>query len=175
MSRECSNLSTYMEAAMPMIKSAGVKYVYLATDSIQALTDTQLYPQLKFIHLNTTREPMTTKRHKLTLWDVRIRPSSPNETPAEEQHRLSSNMASAFDATVDVMLLAKADILVGKFTSNLFRAAYAMASARCDCIVPFISLDAPWCFDYGRRVGANWDFPVDGGANHSKSDNRFYC
>ena len=175
MSRECSNLSTYMDAAMPMIKSAGVKYVYLATDSIQALTDTIMYPQLKFIHLNTTREPMTTTRHKLTLWDVRIKPLSPNETPAEEQRRLSSNMASAFDATVDVMLLSKADILVGKFTSNLFRSAYAMASARCDCIVPFISLDAPWCFDYGRRVGANWDFPVDGGVNHTKSDNRFYC
>lgn len=175
MSRECSNLSTYMEAAMPMIKSAGVKTVYLATDSIQALADTVLYPELKFIHLNTSREAPITKRHKLTLWDVRIKAPSANETKEAEERRLSANEASAFDATVDVLLLAQADILVGKFTSNLFRSAYAMASARCDCIVPFISLDAPWCFDYGRRVGANWDFPVSGETNHTKSDNRFFC
>lgn len=58
------------------------------------------------------------------------------------------------------MLLARADAFVGKFSSNLFRAAYALRAASCDCAPVFVSLDAPWCFDYGVRDGRNWEFPL---------------
>ena len=54
----------------------------------------------------------------------------------------------AWRATLDVMLLARCDALVGKFSSNLFRTAHALQAAACDCARPFVSLDAPWCSDY---------------------------
>ena len=59
-----------------------------------------------------------------------------------------------------MLLLARCDALVGKFSSNLFRAAHALQAAACDCAAPFVSLDAPWCSDYGLLEGANWEFPV---------------
>ena len=66
-------------------------------------------------------------------------------------------------AQVDALLLARCDVLVGKFSSGLFRAAYALAAARRDgSLPPFISLDAPWCADYGVPAGYNEDFPQRG-------------
>ena len=59
-----------------------------------------------------------------------------------------------------MMLLSRAHLFVGKFSSNFFRAAYATHNAACDCIAPFISLDAPWCFDFGVDEGKNWEFPL---------------
>ena len=47
-----------------------------------------------------------------------------------------------------------------QFSSNLFRTAYELHAARCECAAPFVSLDAPWCFDHGTRAGANWEFPT---------------
>ena len=60
---------------------------------------------------------------------------------------------------VDLLLLAQCTAFVGKFTSNFYRAAYALHAAGCECAAPFVSLDAPWCFDYGLTEGRNWDFP----------------
>ena len=64
-------------------------------------------------------------------------------------------------ASVELLLLAHADAFVGKFTSNFFRAAYALRAAQCDCAPLFSSLDAPPCFDFGVRAGRNWEFPVE--------------
>ena len=66
----------------------------------------------------------------------------------------------AWTATVEMLLLAHADLFIGKFTSNIFRAAYALRAAQCDCAPLFASLDAPMCFDYGVRSGRNWEFPL---------------
>ena len=49
---------------------------------------------------------------------------------------------------LDMYLLADGDVLIGKFTSNVLRTAYALAHANTRCIKPFVSLDGPWCFDY---------------------------
>jgi len=77
------------------------------------------------------------------------------------------------------MLLAKCDALVGKFTSSLFRAAFSLKAAECGCLPPFVSLDAPWCYDYGVKAGANWEFPLSpkesSGRGVGKADNRFWC
>ena len=55
----------------------------------------------------------------------------------------------------DLFLPAAADGFVGKFTSNLGRLALALSNAwkGGDCVVPFDSLDASWCNDFGRRTG----------------------
>lgn len=62
-------------------------------------------------------------------------------------------------AALDVHLLARTHVLVGKFTSSLFRAAYALAAGQRGALLPFISLDAPWCSDFGVQSGYNDNFP----------------
>uniref|UniRef100_A0A7S4JTQ9 Uncharacterized protein n=1 Tax=Prymnesium polylepis TaxID=72548 RepID=A0A7S4JTQ9_9EUKA len=78
-------------------------------------------------------------------------------------------------ATVDMHLLSLCDVFVGKFTSNFFRTAYAVHAARCDCAAPFVSLDAPWCSDYGMRAGSNYRFPVRDSSTEIPNDNKFWC
>ena len=84
---------------------------------------------------------------------------------------------AAWTATVELLLLSHADVFVGKFTSNLFRAAYALRAAHCDCAPLFASLDAPTCFDYGRRSGRNWEFPHSNATSRvrAKNDTTFEC
>ena len=43
-------------------------------------------------------------------------------------------------------------MLVGKFTSGLFRAAYQLSAAEHGLLRPFVSLDAPWCAHRGVFV-----------------------
>ena len=74
-----------------------------------------------------------------------------------EHGRTSQNMRLASVLSLDVMLLSKCDIFVGKHTSNFFRTAYELHAASCDCAAPFESLDAPWCFD--------WLVPAGDGVN----------
>ena len=49
----------------------------------------------------------------------------------------------------DVELLARADVIVGKFTSNVERLAVEVRAGRYGVLPAFISLDAPWCFGVG--------------------------
>ncbi|EOD32183.1 hypothetical protein EMIHUDRAFT_202809 [Emiliania huxleyi CCMP1516] len=85
------------------------------------------------------------------------------------------------DATsvmVDLLLLASCDVLIGKFSSNIDRLAYSLmavrrgrehrreqaegvaaeaeaASQRASpplCLPPYVSLDHPWCADWGVRL-----------------------
>ena len=66
--------------------------------------------------------------------------------------------AEGWAAALDLLLLGESAALVGKFTSNLDRIAYALMSARGGCLRPYVSLDAAWCFDFGVRgsgVGLN--------------------
>ena len=73
----------------------------------------------------------------------------------------------AWLATIDTMLLSRCHILVGQMTSTLFRSAISLRAARCDCAAPYVSLDAPFCSDYGLRSGV---------VNHSAaSTGAFYC
>uniref|UniRef100_A0A7S2HSA3 Uncharacterized protein n=1 Tax=Haptolina brevifila TaxID=156173 RepID=A0A7S2HSA3_9EUKA len=81
-----------------------------------------------------------------------------------------------FDALKELLLLARSDAFIGKFSSNLFRAAMSLRSAQCDCAPAFISLDAPWCFDYGLRQGRNWEFPlVNQTTGREQTDVLFEC
>ncbi len=54
---------------------------------------------------------------------------------------------------IDLFLLAEGDMLVGKFTSNIDRIAFALATANRRGLIPYHSIDSSWCFDFGSRVG----------------------
>ena len=74
--------------------------------------------------------------------------------------------AAALAGIVDTLLLARCDVLVGKFSSGLFRAAYQLAVAQKGALPPYLSLDAPWCAEYGIAAGYNEDYPKHRGGGH---------
>ena len=65
------------------------------------------------------------------------------------------NTQAAKLATIDSMLLAKCDLFIGQFTSNVFRYAYELKTASCDCVAPYASLDSKWCFDWALHSATN--------------------
>ena len=73
--------------------------------------------------------------------------------------RLSSDDASRDTAALldDLFVLAHVDGIVAKFTSNVARIALALSNALRggNCVVPYDSLDASWCADFGRRTGVS--------------------
>ena len=64
---------------------------------------------------------------------------------------------------VDMLLLAECDVLLGKFSSNLFRAAVEYRAGLLAQLPIFVSLDAAWCFLYkgsivrGAHAGERYD------------------
>lgn len=84
-----------------------------------------------------------------------------NRRGVEASHREASL------AAIDAHLLARTHLLVGKFTSSLFRLAYALAAAHRQALIPFLSLDAPWCSDHGILAGYNDEFPQREGSTTS--------
>ena len=128
----------------------GARTIYLATDSPHVVAQTQLYPEFRWLYIEMPRHDASRRGAK--LWDERV----------WSRHVWGMSdwtQMMMWQATVDMMLLAKCHAFVGKFTSNFFRAAYALHAQQCECAPPFVSLDSPWCFDYGLPEGRNWDFP----------------
>ena len=176
--RSCTPLSEYMAAAKRMlaqqaaaaggrggerggerggggIASAGKPIIYLATDSLPVVKQSRAYAD-QFEILSLPQKLVGRHEPRLgeaLLWDRRVWQRFFWGQTDWTQHM-------AWMATLEMLLLAHADLFVGKFTSNIFRAAYSLRAAQCDCAPLFASLDAPMCFDYGVRAGRNWEFPV---------------
>ena len=139
--RNCTPLSRYMEVVRAKFPSA--RTIYLATDSSTVVRMSRSYKSYKFIMIPGVFR--TEHSSKSELWDAKIwRRMFWHQTDATER--------DVKVTLVDVKLLSMCDYFVGKFSSNLFRLAYSLSSADCDCIKPYVSLDVPWCFDYGNSV-----------------------
>jgi hypothetical protein len=178
--RTCTPLAEYMRAASRVLdlgshgRRGGRKpLLYLATDSMQVVRESAAYAdRFEVVSLD---EKKGTMRHEpksgdALLWDKRVwQRFFWGQTDWTQQ--------AAWTATVEMLLLGHADVLIGKFSSNLFRAAYALRAAQCDCAPLFSSLDAPTCFDYGVRSGRNWEFPVLNASvrERERTDATFQC
>ena len=171
--RTCTPLSEYMAAARRLMAELPEQkaVVYLATDSVAVLRESRAYAtQFEIVHLPeravARHDP---KDGDALLWDKRV-------WQRFFWGQTTWTMTQAWDATTELFLLAHADIFIGKFTSNLFRAAYALRAAQCDCAPLFVSLDAPTCFDYGIRAGRNWEFPkANASLPRGKTDVTYEC
>merc|ERR1711988_372220 len=123
----------------------GIRTIYLSTDSEHVIEEAAAYPQYEFLFL----KGVDRSNYDLNR-DIRL-------------------------AIVDMLLLSKCHVFLGKFSSNFFRAAYALHAANCDCAAPYVSLDAPWCFDHGMRAGSNLLFPSLDSITNVPNDNKFWC
>ena len=153
--RSCEPLSAYMSTIEPYAAAIGASTIFIATDSERVLADARSqFPGFTFLHIpNVTRTGLTTPAPTEVLDEVIKRRARTGVGVERTQH-------DALTAAVDALLLARCDVLVGKFSSGLFRAAYALAAARRGgALPPFVSLDAPWCADYAVPAGFNDNFP----------------
>ena len=166
---EIASAAAASAAAVASPKPAVV--LYLATDSLEVVREAREYAsEFEIVHLPEGEvNRHSTKFGSPLLWDRRVwQRYFWGQTDWTQQQ--------AFDATAELLLLARADAFVGKFSSNLFRAAYALRAAHCDCAPVFASLDAPWCFDYGVREGRNWEFPLlNASLGRNRTDALFEC
>ena len=144
--RNCSDLVEYMKKAYEL--SPDVKTIYLATDSKDVIMDTKKFPDYTFLYLKNVQRYK--KKHPPPFLDNIIR----KRTRKNETYK---TMEQTEKTIIDLWLLAQCNIFVGKFTSNFFRAAYSLSTAFCDCAKPYVSLDSPWCFNYGSTSTTNFE------------------
>ena len=140
MARTCNSLADYMVHAMRAHQLYGAPgrktTIFLATDTASVIADSKHDKWAKsfnFVHLSGVSREIA----KDKIWDELI-----EEGAAMDFHHIARSVL------LDMYLLAEGDVLIGKFTSNVLRTAYALAYANTGCIKPFVSLDGPWCFDY---------------------------
>ena len=136
--RVCEPLSKYMEdAVLPMAGRYGFRSIFLATDDEVVLNDTRAWPQFQWLYLpDLNRGDL-----KTALWEENL-----------VKKRLD-NYFEAKEVLLDVLLLAEGDAFVGKFTSNIDRIAFSLMTTRKQGLVPYASLDSPWCGDRGKPAG----------------------
>jgi hypothetical protein len=179
--RSCDPLETYLRAIGGYAAAAGASAVFLATDSADVIAAARAAERsvarptaeadggargggppygggrLRFlvVQSNVSRTSTRAGEPPPELLDLVLkRRASGNDAAG-----VAASHEAVLAGLVDAMLLARTAILVGKFTSGLFRTAYALAGARVGGMPPYLSLDAPWCADYGLPTAFNDDFP----------------
>jgi len=161
--RSCSPLSDYMTHAIAARASTGANTIYLATDSEAILEQTANYPDWTFLRSSDAadwaKQLKTESADATNLYDPTTKSQEWDNVMRYnvKSGKADSNRKTAWETTIDIHLLSLCDIFVGKHTSNFFRTAYELHAGRCNCAAPFVSLDAPWCFDWGVKAGHSSD------------------
>ena len=161
--RACDPLARYVDALLPYARRHNIRTIFVATDSAPVLRDAAGYKELTFLHLrNVTRAAAT----PAVILDEVLKSRVGLGGRRRQYGGVDRTHAAALAGIVDTLLLARCDVLVGKFSSGLFRAAYQLAVAQKGALPPYLSLDAPWCAEYGIAAGYNEDYPKHRGGGH---------
>ena len=141
--RTCGGLKAFMPRVKALAERYKVRTIFLATDGKRVMNETARYPEFKWLVL---------PRERFLVG------AGAEHEPRMEQRIASGTLdgrALALESLVDMMLLAETDVLVGKFTSNLFRSAFELRAGRRGCVPPIVSMDAAWCFGPDHVGGEN--------------------
>jgi len=168
--RTCDGLSAYMPAIERLARKYGIHDVLIATDGgEQVLNATHTHAK------DRRGPPMSDAGEHGTAEDHRplrlryLHRGTPRQTTNIDGAMLHRHFVMphevATDTLIDTLLLAEASALVGKMTSNVFRAAFELAVAHLGgaCVPPYVSLDAPWCYrgfgtiERGNFVGGTFE------------------
>lgn len=184
--RTCDPLETYLQAIGSYAAFVGASAVFLATDSADVVAAARAAERsmagaaangaadgvgnaqagggapyggarVRFlvVHSNVSRYSTRAGAPPPELLDLVLK----RRAGGNDVAGMAASHEAALAGLVDAMLLARTAILVGKFSSGMFRTAYALAAARAGGLPPYLSLDAPWCADYGLPAAFNDDFP----------------
>ena len=143
--RVCAAAEDYARVAADMILQYGYRSVVVATDTDAALDAfseelKRLAPAVKVYARHDVRvDPKIYKKVK-RMEKLFVTEDNGRAPPVVEP------WAEYYGFAVDLLALADCDGFLGKFTSNLARAAYALMAHRRSCLLPYVSLDSPFCF-----------------------------
>ena len=144
--RVCSHGAEYAKEVAELIVRYGFRSVFAASDSEDAVRE--LRAALATAHGGIMRHvPVLVSGldANSTVRDDKVRQAKSVETGLTDG---TFNAFSEFKSVLtDLVLLSECEGFVGKFTSNLDRIAYSRMTARSGCHRPYVSLDAPWCFE----------------------------
>ncbi|KAJ1457729.1 hypothetical protein M885DRAFT_615150 [Pelagophyceae sp. CCMP2097] len=148
--RRCEALDAYAPAARRLISRYGLDTVYLATDDAATLRDARDRADELFglLPAAVLALPLDRVVYAGAYYNAQLK----DKTSKLDPH------ADALGTLDDIFFLADAHAFVGKFTSNVARLAFALSNARKggDCVVPYESLDATWCADFGFDSGKSF-------------------
>eukprot|EP00924_Labyrinthula_sp_SR-Ha-C_P016018 snap_masked-scaffold_4-processed-gene-16.16-mRNA-1 protein AED:1.00 eAED:1.00 QI:0/0/0/0/1/1/4/0/1358 len=157
--RSCDGFETFEPYIDQMIEEFGYNAVYVATDSEDALSQALSWRKDVAILYNT----------KLSRSKYKVFTDNEDNPKAElsiegilfGNPKLKSAgfepFAEMIDFLADLYILGKyTHGIVGKFTSNMDRIAVGYSAFQHKCLHPVISLDAPWCFDFGIQSGRSY-------------------
>jgi len=127
--RSCDDLITYMEEVRRVSEKYKTNKVYLLSDSGDYMyNQTRDYPEYHWMFESSERK---------------------SEESLKMEKRLGKTIDGRKEGTemlTDFLTLSSTNVLIGKVTSNVFRAAIEYASGKMGARIPYISMDAPWCF-----------------------------
>eukprot|EP00293_Proteomonas_sulcata_P007987 CAMPEP_0184302144 /NCGR_PEP_ID=MMETSP1049-20130417/12194_1 /TAXON_ID=77928 /ORGANISM="Proteomonas sulcata, Strain CCMP704" /LENGTH=290 /DNA_ID=CAMNT_0026613355 /DNA_START=336 /DNA_END=1208 /DNA_ORIENTATION=+ len=133
----CVGAAAYAQAANKMSEIYGIKTVFLATDDSDAVA-VMRSSGLEVKTLNLERGKLF---NSSWLIETRIATKSVNTTDISQS------------AILDLLLLSQGDYFIGSFGGHMSRLAFEMMVGKHGFVVPYISVDKPWCFraqkDYG--------------------------
>jgi len=134
--RQCFPLARYFEEALLFQQRYGVSNVFIATDSEDVIAE--------------VRQSSDWKKHfvvKSLHWDRRFMDSKVviEKRMASKQNEGHTPYVLAKSAWLDLELLSDSDFLIGHLASNMFRVVLQVSAAKKERIVPYVSVDGPWC------------------------------
>lgn len=147
--RRCDGLDVYAKAARRMIAEYGFNALFLATDDPEVARDAKRNARRVFGLSQRQVVVANPELDRATLYNAAYYNTALKKLPAGLARKDASALLD------DLFILAHCDGLLGKFTSNVFRLAFALSNAvkGGDCVTPYESLDSTWCADFGRRTG----------------------
>lgn len=158
--RRCDSLRAYAPYARAMVAAHGLGAVFIATDDEAIIAEARANAFELFGVSGPSKVyaiELNRSMYYLDLMDAVLKGKQSQGDEGETQPAFDPR-ADALAAMTDLLLLADCDALVVKFTSNLGRQALALSNAfkGGDCVVPYLSLDSPWCAGHGKKVGRSY-------------------
>lgn len=148
--KKCDGLSVYMSQVRKIASMYKIKHIFLATDGDNSLhRQTKKYPEFEWHYRPKSEIAWEGKKDEsVHTWGPHI-----NTKGEELDFEKINGFTVGAELVVDMTLLAQTDAFVGKFTSNTDRAVLEISAGNRGCMVPFVSLDAEWCWGYMQDVG----------------------
>jgi hypothetical protein len=144
--KQCHSLPSFAEALQRLASAYSLYDVYLATDNADAIGTMQaLSPDLVFYwRQDVDRDFMVVTADDIERREIFLEQRLFRADLRTRQRHLQ-------DIMVDILLLAGSEAFVGHFSSNVSRLVVALGTfLRGGTLMPFVSLDIPWCWGGGR-------------------------
>mmetsp|Transcript_22947 Transcript_22947/g.36862 ORF Transcript_22947/g.36862 Transcript_22947/m.36862 type:complete len:449 (-) Transcript_22947:229-1575(-) len=129
----CYPLSRFMGKVKEVTKLYGIKDIFLVSESNSTFQEAQNYPEFNWI-TNGAPPPIPAN---VGIEQALLGKKSTGKEVGERWY-------------LEMMLMAESHAMIGKFSSNFFRAALEFNFGSTHSLKPYVSMDSSWCFGFGE-------------------------